>query len=62
MEHAGEVPLLSPRIQNLHLPRRKPGLRAQVTIFFLLTGLVVSMSLSIITYAVARNYLISRKT
>ena len=61
MEHAGEVPLLSPRIQNLHLPRRKPGLRAQVTIFFLLTGLVVSMSLSIITYAVARNYLISQR-
>lgn len=45
----------------LRLPRRKPGLRAQVTLFFLLTGLVVSMTLSVITYAVARNYLLSQR-
>ena len=55
------VPSLTPRIRSLRLPRRKPGLRAQVTLFFLLTGLVVSMSLSIITYAVARNYLLSQR-
>ena len=49
------------RLPHLRLPRRKPGLRAQVTLFFLLTGLVVSMSLSIITYAVARNYLLNQR-
>lgn len=49
------------RLPRLRLLRRKPGLRAQVTLFFLLTGLVVSMSLSIITYAVARNYLLNQR-
>jgi len=39
----------------------RPGLRAQVTIFFLLTGLVVSMVLSVITYLVARNYLVDQR-
>lgn len=60
MEHAGAVPA-STRLPSLRLPRRKPGLRAQVTLFFLLTGLVVSMTLSVITYAVARNYLLSQR-
>ncbi len=41
--------------------RRKPGLRSQVTLFFMLIGLVVSMSLSIITYVVARNYLVDQR-
>jgi signal transduction histidine kinase len=41
--------------------RRKFGLRARVTIFFMLTGLVVSAALSGITYVVARNYLVDQR-
>jgi len=55
------MPSTAPRTRTLRLPRHKPGLRAQVTLFFLLTGLVVSMTLSFITYAVARNYLLSQR-
>lgn len=59
MHHAGDVPRLSESIRTRR--RRRPGLRAQVTIFFMLTGIVVSMTLSIIAYAVARNYLINQR-
>lgn len=52
--------MISPR-QRLQTLRRKPGLRTQVTLFFLLIGLVVSMSLSIIAYVVARNYLVDQR-
>lgn len=61
LEHAGEVTPQQSLLDRLRRLRRKPGLRAQVTLFFMLIGLVVSVSLSIITYVVARNYLLDQR-
>lgn len=57
--HAGGVADLRRLLDRVRA--RRPGLRTQVTVFFMLTGLVVSVILSIITYLVARNYLVSQR-
>jgi signal transduction histidine kinase len=42
-------------------PRRALRLRARVTLFFSLTALAASLGLAVVTYAVARNYLLDQR-
>ena len=42
-------------------PRRALRLRARVTLFFALTALAASLGLAVVTYAVARNYLLDQR-
>jgi len=42
-------------------PRRTLRLRTRVTLFFSLTGLVISFALAIVTYTLARSYLIDQR-
>ncbi len=57
MSHAVSVPLRRDRRRT----RRLVGLRTRVTIFFSIAGLVLSLGLSALTYAVARNYLLDQR-
>jgi len=43
-------------------PRRTLSLRTRVTLFLSLTALVASMSLTLLTYTAARNYLLSQRS
>ncbi len=43
-------------------PRRTLRLRTRVTLFFSLATLIASLSLAVVTYAVARNYLLDQRT
>jgi signal transduction histidine kinase len=42
-------------------PRRTLRLRTRVTVFFALTALAASLALAVVTYAVARNYLLDQR-
>ena len=42
-------------------PRRALRLRTRVTVFFALTALAASLALAVVTYAVARNYLLDQR-
>jgi signal transduction histidine kinase len=44
------------------VPRRTLRLRTRVTLFFSLATLIASLSLAVVTYAVARNYLLDQRT
>lgn len=41
--------------------RRAVGLRARVTLFFSLTGLIAALGLAVVTYTVTRSYLIEQR-
>lgn len=43
------------------LPRRTLRLRSRVTLFFSLTALAAALGLAVVTYAVARNYLLDQR-
>jgi sensor histidine kinase regulating citrate/malate metabolism len=43
-------------------PKRTLSLRTRVTLFLSLTALVASMSLTLLTYTAARNYLLSQRS
>ncbi len=43
-------------------PRRTVRLRTRVTLFFSIATLLASLSLAVVTYAVARNYLLGQRT
>ena len=42
--------------------RRSLRLRTRVTLFFSLTALVAGLALAVVTYAVARNFLVDQRS
>jgi signal transduction histidine kinase len=50
------------RVVRRHRSRRTVRLRTRVTLFFSLATLLASLSLGVVTYAVARNYLLDQRT
>ena len=46
----------------LQIPRRTLRLRTRVTLFFSVATLAASLALSVVTYAVSRNYLLDQRT
>ncbi len=57
MSHAVSVPLRTESRRT----RRLLGLRTRVTVFFSMAGLLLSLGLSALTYAVSRNYLLDQR-
>ncbi len=47
--------------ERVTAPRRTLRLRTRVTVFFALTALAASLALAVVTYAVARNYLLDQR-
>ena len=50
------------KVVRQHKSRRTVRLRTRVTLFFSLATLIASLSLGVVTYAVARNYLLDQRT
>ena len=57
VSHAVSVPLSRDRPR----PRRSIGLRTRATLFFSVAGLLLSLGLAALTYAVSRNYLLDQR-
>ncbi len=68
LSHAGRASTAHPSVGNTRAmagaenrSRRSLRMRARVTLFFTLTALAASLGLAVVTYAVARNYLLDQR-